>query len=898
MKKQKNKVLKVSMATLALFMGTGYVASNYQMLPAHADTVKQNEVTNLINGTTAWKYLDNNVDPGTADDRFAWTKETYQDAMWKSASGKFGAKNGILASLGESFMPTVLLNQYIEGTNDDIPTFFFRTTVNVNSLNDFSSITGNLFYDDAAIVYVNGVKVAAFDEPAGGFESNMSYGGSNSGNPKEGQINLTKEQLTDVLKEGENIIAVELHQGRANSSDIYLEFANLQANYGEVEVEQKALNLTVGEDETKMNLTWYANTEKTGVVQLAKAAAMVNGEFPEIYTTINATNNQSNDNGFYYNQATLTNLEENTKYVYRIVNGDKVSEIYDFTTKNFDGSFNFVLAGDPQIGASGNANNDTVGWGKTLEDSVAKFNPNFFLSAGDQVNTASNESQYSGYLEHEELTSVPQATTVGNHDSSSNAYSQHYNLPNVSGKGATTAGSDYWYVYNNTLFMDINTNNMSTAEHRAFMEEAINANPGIRWKVVVFHHSVYSVASHAVENDILKRREELTPVFDSLGVDVVLMGHDHVYVRSNIMKGMQVVTDTSNLDSITDPDGTLYVTANSASGSKYYNIKTNISTEFVAKMDQSKQRSISNIEVSDNQFKVTTYSYDANSNNWATIDTFAINKTVAVETDKNFLKIAIEEAEKITQEHLDSLVPVVAKEFGEALNNANEVFNNPNATQKQVDDAGTRLAYIMHYLDFKKGDKEALQNLITTIDNLDQNKYSQTTWQAMIPALKNAKEVLANENALQDEVIGTQEALIKAYLNLRLIPNKDILNDLIKQAESLKQENYSEASWNLLQNTLKTARAVLTDENASEAQVNEIQSMLSKVLTSMKPINNNVVKPENISNSVTSSNIPTKASSKVATGDNNDLLAYGTLLFTALGCSVITLKTRKNSHKE
>ena len=42
----------------------------------------------------------------------------------------------------------------------------------------------------------------------------MSYGGSNASNPKEGVISLTKEQLKDVIKTGQNTIAVELHQGR------------------------------------------------------------------------------------------------------------------------------------------------------------------------------------------------------------------------------------------------------------------------------------------------------------------------------------------------------------------------------------------------------------------------------------------------------------------------------------------------------------------------------------------------------------------------------------------------------------------------------------------------------------------------------------------------------------
>ena len=888
MKKQQSKVLKVSMATLALLMGAGYVADSYQVMPAHADTVRQNETTNLINASTTWNYLDNNVDPGTSEDRYAWTKEGYQVDSWKSAAGKFGAKNGALGSLGGGYTPTVLLNQYIKGTSNDIPTFFFRTTVNVNSLDDLGSLTGNLYYDDAAIIYINGIEVASFDKPSGGYDTNMSYGGSNDSNPREGQINLTADQLKDVLKVGENVIAVELHQGRASSSDVYFEFANLQVNYGQTPVEQKALNLTVGKDETEMNLTWYANTSEIGTVEYAKASE--DGEFPSEFTTVNATGNQSNDNGFYYNQATLTNLEENTKYVYRLVNNDTVSKTYEFTTEDFDGSYNFILAGDPQIGASGNATNDTEGWKKTLQDSINKFDPDFILSAGDQVNTASNESQYSGYLASEYLTNTPQANVVGNHDSSSNAYSQHFNLPNVSGKGATTAGSDYWYVYNNTLFMNINSNNMSTAEHKAFMEEAIAANPDARWKVVSFHHSVYSVANHAVEGDILQRREELTPVFDELGIDVVLMGHDHVYVRSNIMKGMQVVTDTSNLQSVTDPDGVLYVTANSASGSKYYNIKTDISTEFVAKMDQSKQRSISNIEVSENEFKITTYLYDANNDDWAVLDTFAINKTEVQEADKTALKIAVDLANAITDEDLANVVPAVADEFIAARDEANAVYNNASATQVEVNNAFDRLANAMHMLDFKQGDKTALKAFIDKVSGLDSTQYTEATWTVFNDALTAANNVYNNANAMQEEVNEAYSNLVKGFLNLRLIPNKDLLEDLINQAEGLNSANYTEASYKVLNEALVNAKAVFENPNATQKEVDNAKATLEKAINSLE---NTTTSVENTVNTPVNKG----DSTSVKTGDNSSLIGYATLLFTALGSAFAGIKTRKNKQE-
>ena len=805
------KLAKVSMAVLALTLGVGTVLSQPTVIPTYANSTLGETQQTLIDANTQWSYLDTNTDPGTTTDRYAWTKAGYDLSSWKKAAGKFGAKNGQIADLGDGYIPTVLLNQYISGTSD-IPTFFFRTTVQVDSIEDFQSITGELIYDDAAIVYINGKKVAAFDEPEAGFESNMSYGGSNAGTPKKVDINVNE----DVLKQGENIIAVELHQGRESSSDIYFEMSNLQVNYGETKVEQKGINLTVGNNEESMNVTWYANSSKKGQLQIVKAAQLVNSQFPSQSTTIDVEGQLSNDGNYHYYQATINNLEENTKYAYRLVNEETISDIYTFETKDFDGSYSFILAGDPQIGASGNAISDTEGWDKTLKDSVDKFDPNFILSAGDQVNTASSESQYAGYLEHSQLTSVPQATTVGNHDSSSNAYNQHFNLPNETEYGKTTAGSDYWYVYNNTLFMDINTNNTSTAEHKAFMQEAIEKNSDVRWKVVVFHHSIYSVASHAVEDSILQRRQELAPVFDELGIDVVLMGHDHVYVRSHIMKGLQVSQKTTGLSSITDPDGILYVTANSASGSKYYDIKTNISTDFVDTMDQSKQRSISHIQVSENEFKITTYLYNSNTSEWTNLDQFSIIKSAQTNDTETILK------DETTSVNVEVNAPAKTIEKDSALS-------------------------------------------VTEI----------------------------KEGSVYDSVKTKLKEQPLTLLDVQLIKDKAVVQPLnnVTVRFSLPQGYTSDKIALYRLDNLLTEVAFQIVNDKITFTTNQLGQFVIVDLTA---------KEENISNNLTNQNTndkeqqaENKPSSNINTGDNTHMMAYTTLLFTALGCSVY-LKKRKS----
>ena len=454
----------------------------------------------------------------------------------------------------------------------------------------------------------------------------------------------------------------------------------MNANRNEVfDTVQKSVILMVGSDETSRNLTWYANVDTAGSVQWAKQSDMQDGLFPAQYNEAAATSIATNDEGFYSNQATMTNLEENTAYVYRVVNGDTVSQIYTFETGDFDEGFSFILAGDPQIGA-GNTESDTVGWDETLDTAIAQLDTDFLVSAGDQVNTNNNEMQYTGYL-NDALTYLTSATTIGNHDSGSAAYNEHFNLPNESTQlGATTAGTDYWFVYDNTLFMVINSNNRSTAEHKEFLESAIAQNPDVRWKTVVFHHSVYSTASHVDDGDIIERREELPPMFSELDIDVVLMGHDHVYTRTYMMNGTTPDDSQGVQSEVTNPEGVLYLTANSASGSKYYDIKAP-EAAYSAVMDQSYRRTITDIDVTDTSYTMTTYYMDT----MEVLDTFTINK---IDTDKSELEGLVEKAEQVSE------ADCTAEEWQalqSALEAAKSVLADEKATQDAVNEAYTAL---------------------------------------------------------------------------------------------------------------------------------------------------------------------------------------------------------------
>ena len=208
--------------------------------------------------------------------------------------------------------------------------------------------------------------------------------------------------------------------------------------------------------------------------------------------------------------------------------------------------------------------------------------------------------------------------------------------------------------------------------------------------------------------------------------------------------------------------------------------------------------------------------------------TNGIAKTsIMIEANKTALSIAIEMAEKAD---LENVVPVVVTEFNEALTNAREVYSNEKAAQVEVNNAFDRLADVMQMLEFFKGDKTALQKQVDQINGLDESKYIESSWSNMLAVLEKAKDVLANENAMQDEVDEAYTELVKAFLNLRLKPNKDLLNDLINKVQGLNVASYTAESWNVLQETLNGVQAVLDDPEATEAEVEAAVAALNSAI--------------------------------------------------------------------
>lgn len=419
------------------------------------------------------------------------------------------------------------------------------------------------------------------------------------------------------------------------------------------------VSLTPGADETQLNYAWYSHTVETPKVRVATKQNMDGAtEFEGTQTeavTIDGVK-------YYSNKVIVKNLKADTNYYYQVMQNGKWQDAEVYTTKSFS-EFSFLYVGDPQIGASKNqtsteqekmvsagnevsstaadnlaARNDGYNWNNILNDAVKDHsNVSFIVSAGDQVNAGKNEREYAAYLGADALTSLPVATTIGNHDSVSNQYSLHFNNPNAFSskdanyiQGQTEAGTDYYYSYGNVLFIVLDTNNYNCATHENVMKKAISENKDAKWRIVVFHQDIFGSGYDHSDSDGMVLRTQLTPLMDKYDIDVVLQGHDHTYSRTYQLQGdgkdhtaygkdvdmksadyitqnncYQIVDDTES-GTVVNPKGTVYLEANSATGSKFYNLIAS-KQDYISERSQTWTPSYSVVTVTDNSFSVKTY---------------------------------------------------------------------------------------------------------------------------------------------------------------------------------------------------------------------------------------------------------------------------------------------------
>ena len=281
--------------------------------------------------------------------------------------------------------------------------------------------------------------------------------------------------------------------------------------------------------------------------------------------------------------ATITGLKPGTKYCYRV--GDAKRGWWSGTgiieTADNSDSFTFFHVSDEQ---SQNAIQYGT-WGKVVDTALKMFpEGKFFASAGDQVDYTKHFKQWQWFFNaSENIKNTAIMPAAGNHEKSGYMLDQNFVLPETVDQDRES-GVFYSYDYNNAHFIVLNTNNLSedkalSDDQLAWLKADAQASDA-QWKIVVLHKALYSNGSHYDDKDVKAMRKQLCGLMPDLGIDIVLQGHDHVYLRTDVMDNNEVVK--AEEQKITfggreytaklNPEGTVYVIS-ACAGVKDYQTK-------------------------------------------------------------------------------------------------------------------------------------------------------------------------------------------------------------------------------------------------------------------------------------------------------------------------------------
>jgi autotransporter-associated beta strand protein len=161
----------------------------------------------LIATGAVWKYFDNTNDLGAA-----WRSNSFNDAGWAGGRSMlgFGDANGLLPST------TVASNGQI--------TTYFRHTILVPNAAQVQALSARILRDDAAVIYLNGAEVWRDPNLPGTGQINYRTPATAAlgGVDESTWLNFAPDPSAPLS--GTNLIAIEVHQNSATSSDVAMNF--------------------------------------------------------------------------------------------------------------------------------------------------------------------------------------------------------------------------------------------------------------------------------------------------------------------------------------------------------------------------------------------------------------------------------------------------------------------------------------------------------------------------------------------------------------------------------------------------------------------------------------------------------------------------------------------------
>ena len=495
-----------------------------------------NAQTTLIPAGSTWKYLDNGTNQGTA-----WRATAFDDTAWAQGPAELGYGDGGEATV-VSFGPSSTA-KYI--------TTYFRKSFTVADASLFSGLTLRYRRDDGIVVYLNGVEVNRDNMPTGtvSYTTLATAAASDDGNTW-----FTVSLPTTGLVTGNNVIAVEMHQNSGSSSDLSLDL-ELLGNTGVSLI--RTPYLQVGTP-TSVVVRWRTNVATDSRVRFGLSSASLTSTADDAVVTTEHSvtlTGLSSDTIYYYSvgSTTATHAGADANHFFKSpppVGGKRPTRVW--------------VLGDP---GTGDANQASV------RDAYYSFtgatHTDLWLMLGDNVYETGTDAEFTSKLFNMYPTMLRKSvlwTAIGNHDTAGSSTPPptipcftSFTFPTAGQAGGVASGSKAYYSFDfgnvHVVVLDSMTSSRTAGSPMLTWLANDLASNTKDWLIAIWHHPPYSRGSHNSDTDSImtEMRQNVLPILENNGVDLVLTGHSHSYERSFFIDGHYGLSSTFTAAMKKDP---------------------------------------------------------------------------------------------------------------------------------------------------------------------------------------------------------------------------------------------------------------------------------------------------------------------------------------------------------
>lgn len=260
----------------------------------------------------------------------------------------------------------------------------------------------------------------------------------------------------------------------------------------------------------------------------------------------------------------LTGLQPATRYYYAIGTAEAVQyagEQYWFTTPPQSGkplATRFLVLGDPGYPGPGQiAVRTAIQVWLTANPRLGRSSFDLLLTTGDNAyRSGTNEQFQAGFFAPYAawLRNVPVWPVYGNHDARRWAFFDLFSFPANGESGGLPSETEHYYAFDygqvHFIILDTEASSMRTGSSMLRWLERDLAESDQPWLIVAFHHPPYTHGSHNSDSRVdsrgrlFKVRQQVLPLLEKAGVDLVLSGHSHMYERSHLLGCHYGTSDT------------------------------------------------------------------------------------------------------------------------------------------------------------------------------------------------------------------------------------------------------------------------------------------------------------------------------------------------------------------